>query len=257
MFFYFLFSQAWLPTNALVGYFINCTLLPRCPLSSRWSLFFPPLPCKASFSTSTLIRVQPSFSSPSPALPRAFLEFWKHLPGNHQSFSLFRSPLREATSSFILIARQLQFCRNGSASWRWPWRWISPRYRSTDSSQCWRRTSSAHGRCQGYRSPSCTFSDRFFGIGLGRQTNLMRINVIGDGYDRHWLAVFVVHSMMWSPLGYRIFANFDGSLYVAFDNRAHGRMVAFGAQIVSFFCVDMVYPAVNDPMYAGTIIYMN
>ena len=85
----------------------------------------------------------------------------------------------------------------------------------------------------------------------------MRIHVIGDGYDRHWLAVFVVHSMMRSHLGYHISANFDGSLYVAFDNRAHGRMVAFGAQIVSFFRVDMVYPAVNDPMYAGTIIYMN
>ena len=68
----------------------------------------------------------------------------------------------------------------------------------------------------------------------------MRINVIGDGYDRHWLAVFVVHSMMRSHLGYHISANFDGSLYVAFDNRAHvrdfhGRMVAFGAHIVSFF----------------------
>ena len=36
----------------------------------------------------------------------------------------------------------------------------------------------------------------FFGIGFGRQTNLMRIHVIGHGYDRHWLAVFVVHSMM-------------------------------------------------------------
>ena len=82
----------------------------------------------------------------------------------------------------------------------------------------------------------------FFGIGFGRQTNLMRIHVIGDGYDRHWLAVFVVHSMIRSPLGYRISANFDGSLYVPFDNRAHvrdfhGRMVAFGAQIVSFFFV--------------------
>ena len=68
----------------------------------------------------------------------------------------------------------------------------------------------------------------------------MRIHVIGDGYDRHWLAVFVVHSMMRSHLGYHISANFDGSLYVPFDNRAHvrdfhGRMVAFGAQIVSFF----------------------
>jgi len=46
--------------------------------------------------------------------------------------------------------------------------------------------------------------------------------------------------MMRSPLGYRIFANFDDSLYVAFNNLAHvrdfhGRMVAFGAQIVSFF----------------------
>ena len=66
----------------------------------------------------------------------------------------------------------------------------------------------------------------------------MRIHVIGDGYDRHWLAVFVVHSMMRSPLGYRISANFDGSLYVAFDTHVHdfhGHMAAFGAHIVSFF----------------------
>jgi hypothetical protein len=102
----------------------------------------------------------------------------------------------------------------------------------------------------------------YLGVPFDRQTRLMRIHVSADGYGRFWIAMFFVHSMIRNPNGFRVSSNYNGSLFVSFENPNHvqelqARVILYGAQIISFSWVDVVFPAVSDPIFIGTIIYMN
>ena len=92
----------------------------------------------------------------------------------------------------------------------------------------------------------------------GREHHDVSIQVIGCGYDRFYVAMLVLLSLTRNRRSFRLGVNFDGTLVANFVQRqlcqmVNGAAFVFGSQIVAFSAIDVVNPAIQDPVYTGGI----